>query len=55
MPENPPPEKPRSVLPWLILALWLAWLAAMAYMSRAEWGRERPERRPPAPTRENEP
>ncbi|MCY3023152.1 MAG: hypothetical protein NTW87_29600 [Planctomycetota bacterium] len=30
-----------SPWPWIILAVWLAWLLAMAYMGRTEWGRPR--------------
>jgi hypothetical protein len=36
------PQSQRSFLPWIFLALWLAWVLFLAYMGRNEWGRERP-------------
>ncbi|HEY3325465.1 MAG TPA: hypothetical protein VGP72_33745 [Planctomycetota bacterium] len=41
---------PRSILPWIVLALWLIWLATLICLSRNEWGRPRPvyQRVPPS-------
>ncbi|MFH0937689.1 MAG: hypothetical protein V1899_00155 [Planctomycetota bacterium] len=39
--EHSSTEQPWSPWPWLILALWFVWLAAMIYMSWSEWGQPR--------------
>jgi hypothetical protein len=38
----PQSQSQRSVLPWIFLVLWLAWVLFLAIMSRNEWLRERP-------------
>lgn len=35
--ENGQPAK-TDMKPWILLALWFAWLGMMAYMGRHEWG-----------------
>lgn len=37
---NPPK---RSPVPWIILALWFAWVLAMAWMARGEFTKLRPK------------
>lgn len=34
-------KKPVSNTPWIILALWVAWLAALMVMSFPEWGKSK--------------
>lgn len=34
-------RKPYGVAPWIILALWFAWLAALVAMSFPEWGKSK--------------
>ncbi len=36
-----PQRKPNGIAPWIILALWFAWLAALVAMSFPEWGKSK--------------
>ncbi|MEI6234108.1 MAG: hypothetical protein WCT04_13720 [Planctomycetota bacterium] len=33
--------KPTGATPWIVLALWVAWLAALVAMSFPEWGKSK--------------
>jgi hypothetical protein len=35
-PAGPAPR--RSPWPWVFLALWVAWIIALAWLGRAQWG-----------------
>jgi hypothetical protein len=39
-------KPPLGPLPWIVLALWIAWLAALVVMSRGEWGKAKPAHAP---------
>ena len=43
---TPNSKPPLGPLPWIVLALWFAWLAALAFMSRGEWGKAKPAHAP---------
>jgi hypothetical protein len=43
---TPNSKPPLGPLPWIALALWFVWLAALAFMSRGEWGKAKPAHAP---------